>query len=423
MIDKNVFCNTPYSSVVIHPDGGYRLCSLINAEEYNMGASLDANNVEMTVLTHSFEEALNGKWHTHLRKCHTAGKKSSMCECCYDRDSIGGDSRRTHLIKYLPKLANDYIDSQSAAEQTNLDGTFNGKIRSLDLRFGNLCNLACVTCGPWYSDKWYKDYEAITGKTDFPWNGKTISIKNGDRITGGKTPWWETDIWWERFDKALPDLRHLYVTAGEPLLVKAFSTMLERLVEKDFAKNVVIELDTNLTVLNPRTMDLWKHFKRVDLRVSVDETEERYELFRYPGKFSTVDTNLKELLSREYYNVDILLTSCVTPLNVFSIPTIENYSKSLGVKRDAHFRFVDTPDHLDIRKLSKTKKLFIINYLKTFANSKWSSKVCEYLRQHLETYCKTSELKFVDNLSKLDKLRSHDWKTVFPLTKQLYELS
>jgi MoaA/NifB/PqqE/SkfB family radical SAM enzyme len=421
-IDKTVFCNIPYSSVVINPDGSYRLCSLVNSFDYDMGASLDFNRKEMNVLTHSFEQAINGIHQKDLRKCHLKGEKHSMCSCCYDRDAIDGNSRRTHLMSYLPRISPDFVSPELAATQTNYALKYSGKIQSLDLRFGNLCNLACVTCGPWYSDKWYSDYEAINKTTEFLWNGKTISIKDGNRITGGATPWWETDIWWQRFDSAMPNLLHLYVTAGEPLLVKAFSTMLERLVVAGFASNVILELDTNLTVLNPKILDLWKHFKRVDLRISVDDTEEKYELFRYPGKFSTLDTNIKELLDRNYKNVDILLTSCITPLNVFSIPVIEEYSKDLGVKRGAHFRFVDTPERLDIKKLSVAKKDFIVSYLSDFKHSKWSVKVINYLDQHRNVTSVDAETRFVDTLDKLDILRSHNWRDVFPLTNLLYNI-
>ncbi len=425
MINENVFCNIPYSSVVINPDGSYRLCSLTNGAKYDMGGCLDSSTgVEMNIYTHSFEEAINGKWQKHLRGCHSRGEKSSMCECCYNRDEIGGDSRRKHLLKYIPSLSADFINRETAPSQTNESFEFSGKVTSLDLRFGNLCNLACVTCGPWYSNKWYEDYVAVTNKTDFYWNGKTIDIKDSKRLSnlsGGLEPWWESTIWWERFDKASPDLRHLYVTAGEPLLVKAFTTMLERLVSKGYAKNVIIELDTNLTVLNPKTMDLWKYFKRVDLRVSVDELDDQYSLFRYPGKFSTLDDNLKELISRNYSNLDLLLTTCITPLNVFSINKIEEYSKSLGVKRDAHFRFVDSPGHLDIKKLSKSKKDFIIHRLKRYPGSKWSKKVIHYLEIHENEYNQEYEEKLVPIFEKLDSLRGTDWKRLFPEAAEMFK--
>lgn len=388
-----------------------------------MGACFDQNGQVMNVLTHSFEEALNSKWHKHLRRQHLAGIKSPMCECCYKRDAIEGNSRRVRLIKYMAKESPGFVDNATGPQLTDTDGAYSGPLISLDLRFGNLCNLACLTCGPWYSSAWYEDYEALTGRTRFSWGGKVISMTDSSR-TGSvvQVPWWETPIWWSRFEKSMPSLRHLYVTAGEPLLVKGFQELLQKLVDAGYAKNVIVELDTNLTVMNPKITQLWSKFKRVNLRVSVDEVGPKYEVFRFPGKFSVLDRNLKALIGSRLSNMDILLTSCITPLNVFSIEDLEAYSHAAGVGRGMHFRFVDSPTRLDIRLLSPRKKDAILDYLNKARSSVWSPKVAAYIRSHYLQHSPRMEKEFVSFMDLMDSRRGHQWRNVFPRTSDLMSL-
>lgn len=416
---SDVFCNIPYSSVVINPDGSYRLCSLTNSVRHDMGALRDSAGVEMNVMTHSFEEALNGQKLCELRLAHRDGIKHDICECCYNRDAIGSISRRVHLMTYLPKHAPDFVTEH----YVTIDdlGRYPGALMSLDLRLGNLCNLACVTCGPWYSDKWYEDYEAVSGKNAFSWNGKTITISHETKTGVVTTPWWESDVWWDRFDAAMPNLRHIYVTAGEPLLTKAFQELQDRLIESGHAHHVIIELDTNLTALNDKILSKWEHFNKINLRVSLDDIGDRYELFRYPGKFSTIDSNLRELLARPNIDTDdLVVTSCITPLNVFHIDDIEQYVKSIGVKKAAHFRFVDTPSHLDIRKLSPKQKSTVIGHLQKFPMSTWSKRVVQYLQQHADKSDHHAMEEFVRKMDILDSRRGTDWRRIYPLTATLY---
>lgn len=389
-----------------------------------MGACVDATGAVMNVLTHSFEEALNSKWHKHLRRQHSRSVKSPMCECCYNRDAIEGNSRRVQLTKYMNKESPGFVDPVTGPLATDSDGTYYGRLTSLDLRFGNLCNLACLTCGPWYSDKWYEDYAAFTGRSHFRWGGKIIDVSDAKRLGPGANshPWWETDVWWSRFDKSMPHLRHVYVTAGEPLLVKGFQEMLQRLVDSGYAKNVVIELDTNLTVLNPKIMGLWSEFRRINLRVSVDEIGDKYEVFRYPGKFSILDNNLRDLLATQPTNMDVLLTACLTPLNVFSIPGLEEYSRSLGLERGTHFRFVDSPSRLDLRHLAPHRKDFVIRWLDQVKNSVWAPKVSLYLKTHYSVSSPKYEKEFLDFMDLMDSRRGHQWRKVFPLTSDLLAL-
>ena len=44
------------------------------------------------------------------------------------------------------------------------DKKFDFVIKYWDIRFSNLCNLACRSCGTWFSSNWYEDHKKLTGK-------------------------------------------------------------------------------------------------------------------------------------------------------------------------------------------------------------------------------------------------------------------
>ncbi len=430
MLNPEVYCNIPYSSLVINPDGSYRLCSLTNRQDYDMGACKDIKTgQEMNVMTHSFEDALGSRWHTYLRTCHAEGKKSELCECCYNRDAISGNSRRTHLMRILPANIPDFPTPENSEALTDTTGKFTGRVRSLDLRFGNLCNYKCIQCGPWYSDKWYDEYQDFNKVDSFAWNGKVIPI-TGERLGTGLSgdtneKWWESDVWHKRFSDAMPYLRHIYFTGGEPMLIKEHEDMLQALVDGGIADKVVIELDTNLSALNDNIMRLWSHFKKVDLRVSLDDVGERYNTTRFPGNFTKVDANLKELTSRSMPNVDMLLTSCIMPTNVFYIHEIEDYNKKVGIPRDAHFRFVDTPSHFDIRVFSIDQRRKMVEHLSAYTGThKWPRKVIQYLRSDNNQHLCDEEAanKFFLFMDYLDRTRGTNWRAAYPETASLMPL-
>ena len=48
-------------------------------------------------------------------------------------------------------------------DNTKEDGSADFVIKYWDIRFSNLCNLACRSCGTWFSSNWYEDHKKLTG--------------------------------------------------------------------------------------------------------------------------------------------------------------------------------------------------------------------------------------------------------------------
>jgi MoaA/NifB/PqqE/SkfB family radical SAM enzyme len=423
---KEVFCTTPYSMIMINPDGGYRLCCLTNSLRHDLGAAIDPDTgAEMNVWTHSFAQAMNGKWHIEMRKAHQEGRRTEQCSCCYDRDDIKGSSRRTYVTEELGRVIPEFVQSENAANVMDLTThKLNIPPVSLDLRFSNLCNLKCYHCGPWYSDKWYEEFADFNKVDNFGWNGKRIKISEATKGRLGANEngdlWWESEIWWERFDELAPSLRHLYVTGGEPMLVPAHAEMLQRLVDKGYAKDVVVELDTNLTALNPKIMSLWSNFKQVDVRVSVDAVDRLYEIARFPGKWDKFKSNIADLQAGKGPNMNVWLTSCISPLSVFQLQATEEFNAEMGISRNVHYRYIEGPDYLALGLLTKKQKQFIIDFYEKNP-TRYAKTLVEYLRIHWENCDKKALRRFVEFMDYLDKSRGTDWRKESPLTSEMFK--
>ena len=94
----------------------------------------------------------NNENYKQIRKEMLDGVKPKACTRCYELET-SADSftlRKNSLSSFKEHL--------HLLEETNEDGSINDyKMRYLDIRFSNLCNLKCRTCGPDLSSSWYED--------------------------------------------------------------------------------------------------------------------------------------------------------------------------------------------------------------------------------------------------------------------------
>ena len=102
-----------------------------------------------------------------------------------------------------------------AFEDTNEDGTLNDfKMRYLDIRFSNLCNMKCRTCGSGYSSQW----EIEDAKEGFKFNDPKNEV-DVSRI--------QQDL----YDQ-IPNLQRAYFAGGEPLITEDHYELLEEMIRQ-----------------------------------------------------------------------------------------------------------------------------------------------------------------------------------------------
>ena len=446
-MNKDVFCIHPWSAITINPQGDFRVCCFSGENsgvEYfdhnivvnnNRGLANDDNEKRMNVLTTPLTNVLNSKIHKEIRKHQIENKRHPACNICWGRDDAAEEMTKK-TGKYVSSNSMRIADSFGKKFDINLsqenfktsdDGTLDFPVLlSLDIRFDNLCNMKCIMCQPTYSNLWYEDWIKLHNTTTFnrgPDKFNIIQKENGNYTTDF-IDWQNSDIWWKQVDEIKHNLRHLYITGGEPFLSKSHNKLLDILIKDDFAKNITLEYDTNMSVINPKIINQLNKFKKIVIRMSIDDTEERYELIRFPGKWQTLIKNIETLEKSEIYNkIELSIALCLGTYSLFS--PLRVYSK-FGKKYQINTRLLEFPGEYDIKYLSSdmkkkvievydkadipilTKSLIVGHLTKTLnqINDKKSKKHIEY---------------FYSRMNKLDEIRGTNWKKTFPEIVSLLE--
>jgi len=432
MFNLESFCGELWSQIEINTLGDYKICCLANyAKDY--GLAYDENGKVMNVMTHSIEEAINSATHKDHRLQLKENIQVKRCRNCYDsehstkgQDGWGsehakkwGKSKRQRVNGQTARLIPEYVQWNQADKYTLEDGTSTAKVVNLGLRLSNLCNQKCIMCTPEYSSLWYEDWEELYGnRTVLPPETEDEQYRL-TKDTNGRdildySRWWSSDIWWERFDKIAPDLRHIYFSGGEPLVAPAMNKILTILIDGGFAKNVTLRYDTNLTVINNKIIEKFKHFKKINFCVSVDDTEERYSLIRFPGNYNTIVNNIKSLKEN---NMGINYVSCcVGVASIYSMVRVSELAEELNVP--AEFRFLEGPGWHDIRSLPRSAKEEIIAVYKNLdhspARKNWYNSIIKLLEKYMDYEHLPRLQEFVTTMDKLDKIRGTDWRKVLP---------
>lgn len=439
------FCPEAWSQIEIDAEGDYKICCLANFDK-DFGMAIDENGKVMNVMTHSIVEAMNSATHKQHRYEMSQNIKPRRCRNCYDSEeatkglkefgyaSKHGISKRQRVLNQTSRQNPEYVKVDQASEVTLPDGTLvNPKIVNLDLRFGNLCNQKCIMCSPQHSNQWYDDWVAI-GYGAPQYNRDKGVYKKGDAKTfeffkdehgrikmSGMEPWWETERWWTIFEEIAPNLRYIYFTGGEPLIVPSMQKCLDILIEKGYAKDMQLRYDTNLSVINQKVIDKWKHFKDVFLCISVDDTDERYNTIRYPGKFDRIENNIKHL-KENGINIHYIST-CVGIASPYAVQRIYEFGKKYDIT--TNFRFLEGPDWLDIRNFPPEAKKEIIQNLKSYSTdpryTKWAKGEIRLLEKYMDHSEEKHLKEFIRVMDILDKQRGTNWRTAMPDVVDLYK--
>jgi len=220
---------------------------------------------------------------TQIRDEWNLGKFPTACNDCKKTEELGMTSRRQGSTQW-------YKDH-------NRDNTEVDLIR-MDYWTGDLCNLACVICGPRNSSRWKQE----------------LSIQS-NRVIVNK--------FWRSLD--LTKLEFIHFNGGEPLLSKEHVKFLKEIPDKS---RVSVNYNTNATVLPDQyLLDLWSEFRLILLDFSIDDIEERFEYQRYPAKWSEVVNNLQWFIDNAPHNCMFAVNISVGILNHSNIDNLLRWLK------------------------------------------------------------------------------------------------
>jgi organic radical activating enzyme len=424
------FCRTVWNSLSITPRGDFRLCSLSNDPAQNESVGFDANGQVMNILTHTVEQGINSDKHRAVRLSDVRDEEwHSLCSCCENRE-LATDGNPTHPNLSRRIYVNGIISGNDTVSPINFynkvdqQGQVSWAPSSIDIHFGNVCNFKCVQCGPQYSNQWYSEWAAVTGLgPNLHLNGfgpnKVLLTKDqhGKWYDANEIKWWESEIWWDKFKAMLPNLEHVYLTGGEPMLLRQHDRLLDEIIAAGRADKVRLEYDTNLSVINPRILDRWTKFKNIDLRISIDAIKDKYELIRYGGKWNTLVDNIKLVKSyaEQYPSIKIFrLTSCFQITTSHSM--IETERWCLENNLPLSIRFVDTPKWHSVISLPSHMKQQLIEFYSRQSEYMVSDLIVRFLQANMNIHEPDEVKRFFKFMNYLDYTRKTDWAKTLPET-------
>jgi len=294
LVESDNFCMMPWVHMHAYPDGRVYPCCI--ADYWHPIGNLRDNTME---------EVWNGELYRELRRNMMADQPSKQCTKCYEQEkneffSMRNESNRT------------YGHHVGLVDNTTKDG-YNPDfhLRYWDIRFSNLCNFRCRTCGPMFSSQWFQDHKKMYGKVPDAL-GRNLNVIE---YAGGTE-----DAILEQMEQHIPYLEQVYFAGGEPLIMKEHYYLLEKLIE--YGKtDITLQYNTNFSELrykNKHVFDYWKHFENISVGASLDGSGARGELIRKGQDWKQTIEN-RERMMKEVPHVDFYVSSTISSLNVLHV--------------------------------------------------------------------------------------------------------
>ena len=316
---KDTFCPIPWNFQAVRNNGDIRICCQANVTK-NQGVIRHNDGTPYNARRDSLEDARNADLMKTVRKNMLKGVWSQECGRCQQEEEAGLNSRRQYEQQNWPTFT---IDKARAA--TDDDGNVSDiPVTYYDLRFGNLCNLACRMCGPTDSHTWYEQWVDYHKTNDYIDTHGTVTLQRNEkgRLFTNDYDWHGSNVFWDSIEQNIPNIKHVYMAGGEPMMIERHYEFLQKCIDSGYAKKIIIEYNTNMTALPPRVLTMWKHFRQVRVGASIDGYGDMVEYQRWPLKWKSAFKNLQKLdeLCVENKNIFAWLACTVTAYNVFHIP-------------------------------------------------------------------------------------------------------
>ena len=225
----------------------------------------------------------------------------------------------------------------------------------LDLRLGNICNLKCRTCNPALSSLWYKEIKQKKSENKLTF--KKEDFNSFEKFDPKKmNEWYKTDIMFDSIREISKDLKRLYISGGEPFLIKEHQLFLKYFIKQNLSSNISIYLNTNLTHLDKNLLEQLYQFKKVFIGVSIDAYGVKNDWIRFPSRFSTIERNLKNLLLKSSENMEITINCTVSIFNILYLD--ELFKWSVQINRETNKKTLKI--HFDLLHQPKNQQLTLL---------------------------------------------------------------
>jgi sulfatase maturation enzyme AslB (radical SAM superfamily) len=334
-----------------------------------------------------------------LREQFLAGEKPQTCRKCWNEERSGRTSKRMHT---LDRLKHSIADTEWSAEVKPL--------MFLDLKLGNICNLKCRICGPWSSSQF-----ATEEINQLP-REQQKSSHAYQMLRAGAWPR-ENAQFWQQIDSVLTDIRYIEFTGGEPFMIDEHFDMLQGIVDRGIAHQVEIHYNTNGTQYPEQAIEIWKHFKTVEIAFSIDDVGERFEYQRSNANWPEVCTNLDRFRDLKECHSNIVLQVCTT-VNIFNVRYLDQVARWIDQNKESfdfvYWNMMHDAWYFSIATLPDTAKAAITEYLHSADVPPQYRTEFDRIIDFMNTGASTDGFMLRMKIADLDRKRDQNMRTVAP---------
>jgi organic radical activating enzyme len=355
----------------------------------------------------TLKEIWNSEEQRKLRQDMLTETPNPACGRCYEQEESGFFSGR----KSANKHHGHHIARVDATQENGYVEQF--EMTYWDIRFSNLCNLKCRSCGHIFSSSWYQDQAKLAGD-DWAKNNRVLNIAGRN----------ETDMW----QQLLPHLDYveqIYFAGGEPLMMEEHYLILEELERRGrFDVRLIYNTNFTHTKLKKRSVfDYWRKFSSVAVGASLDAQGPRAEYIRKGTDWATVEHNRQEMMSI-CPDVDFYISPTLSIMNALHLPEFHRAWVNAGLLKpqDLNVNILQDPAHYRIDIATPEYKKILQE--KFEAHLEWLRPLDHLNRATVGFESAITFMNATDNqhllpnfwnkTRQLDKIRQESWQDVIP---------
>jgi MoaA/NifB/PqqE/SkfB family radical SAM enzyme len=398
---SSTFCMYPWIHFHAYPTGAAYPCCMADME-------FPIGDMRKNTIKEIWNQEPMKKMRIHMLN----DQPVSACSRCYEQESTGFVSGRESANKHHGHLIN-------RVHETKSDGTLDRfELTYWDIRFSNLCNLSCRSCGHIFSSSWYQDQVKLAGPD---WK-KTHKVLN----YAGR---FETDAWDQLVDH-IEHVEQIYFAGGEPLLMEEHYKILDELVrQKKF--NVRLIYNTNFTHTNLKdrsVFEYWKLFDSVSVGASLDGSGRHGEYIRKGTEWSKIEQNRIDMMET-CPAVDFYISPTLSIMNAWHLPDFHRDWVERGFikPQDLNVNILQDPPHyrIDIAPIKYKQRLRVKyqEHVEWLRGQDPLERASEGFNSAINFMMAADNTHLIDTFwrktRELDSIRSEQWSDVIPELKAL----
>lgn len=313
--DSKTFCIYPWIHLHAYPTGeAYPCCHAEMA--YPVG------NARFK----SLEEIYRDAPMRELRKDMLNERPNPACGRCYEQEEAGFFSGRKSANKHHGHHVKRIDDDKF-------------QMSYWDIRFSNLCNLSCRSCGHIFSSSWYQDQAKLAGP-NWAKQNKPLNIAGRDK----------NDMW-QQLIPHLDYVEQIYFAGGEPLMMEEHYNILDELERRGrFDVRLIYNTNFTQTKLKDREVfDYWRKFKSVAVGASLDAMGPRAKYIRKGTEWDQVERNREQMMTI-CPDVDFYISPTLSIMNAWHLPQFHKtwVEKGYIKPQDLNVNILQDPAYLRI---------------------------------------------------------------------------